>query len=221
MRGLDLRDGVQGLVVLADRDLSALWQQVSNAAEAQVALNDVLPALIDTYGLAASALAAEWYDELRHKVGVKGSFTAITADIKDTGTHALVGWAGSTATDLSSMQELVLGGMQRRIANFSRQTVMDSSVADPQARGWQRVGVGECKNGFCDMLIARGAVYSEATADFAAHDHCKCSAIPAFGGEPRPVKPYTVSPRRKIDPETGKPVIDANYLRAKEWLANH
>jgi hypothetical protein len=111
--------------------------------------------------------------------------------------------------------------MQRRIANFSRQTVMGSSVADPKARGWQRVGAGECKTGFCDMLIGRGAVYSEASADFAAHDHCKCSAAPAFDGEPRPVKPYTVSPRRTIDPETGKPVIDANFLRAKEWIATH
>jgi hypothetical protein len=212
MRGLDLRDGVQGLVVLAEDDLAVLWQQVRDAAEAQTALHDILPALIDTYGLAASALAADWYDELRHKVGTKGRFTAIAADVKDTGAHALVGWAGTKATDLSTMQELVLGGMQRRIANFSRQTVMDSSVADPQARGWQRVGVGECTNGFCDMLIARGAVYSEATADFAAHDHCKCSAVPAFDGEPRPVKPFTPSVRT---------ATDADRARVREYLASH
>lgn len=212
MRGLDLRDGVQGLVVFAQRDLDALWRQVRDAAEAQTALNDVLPALIDTYGLAASALAAEWYDELRQKVGAKGRFTAIAADIKDTGAHALVGWAASKATDTSTMQELVLGGMQRRIANFSRQTVMDSSVADPGAHGWQRVGVGECTNGFCDMLIARGAVYSEATADFAAHDHCKCTAVPAFGGEPRPVKPFTPSLR------TATP---ADRATVRDYLANH
>lgn len=212
MRGLDLRDGVQGLVVLAEDDLALLWQQVRDAAEAQTALHDVLPALIDTYGLAASALAAEWYDELRDKVAAPGRFTAIAADIKDTGAHALVGWAGSKATDLNSMQELILGGMQRRIANFSRQTVMDSSVADPGAHGWQRVGVGECTNGFCDMLIARGAVYSEATADFAAHDHCKCTAVPAFGGEPRPVKPFTPSVRS---------ATPADRARVRDYLASH
>jgi hypothetical protein len=212
MRGLDLRDGVQGLVVYAQRDLDALWRQVRDAAEAQTALNDVLPALIDTYGLAASALAAEWYDDLRHKVGAKGRFTAIAADVKDSGAHALVGWAASKATDTSTMQELILGGMQRRIANFSRQTVMGSSIADPGARGWQRVGVGECKNGFCDMLIGRGAVYSEATADFAAHDHCKCSAVPAFGGEPIPVKPFTPSLRE---------ATPADRARVREYLATH
>lgn len=213
MRGLDLRDGVEALVNdYAARDLDLLWRQVHDAAEAQVALNDVLPALIDTYGLAASALAAEWYDELRHKVGTKGRFTAIAADIKDSGAHALVGWAVSEAHDMDSLQTLVLGGMQRRIANFSRQTVMDSSLADPGARGWQRVGVGECKNGFCDILIARGAVYSEATADFAAHDHCKCTAVPAFDGEPRPVKPFTPSLRQQTD---------ADRARVRAWLATH
>jgi len=212
MRGLDLRDGVQGLVGYAERDLSALWREVRTAAEARVALHDILPALIDTYGAAAATLAANWFDDLREKVGVAGSFYAIPADIPDSGAHSLVGWATSEASDLNSLQALILGGMQRRIANFSRQTVMGSSIADPKAKGWQRVGVGECKTGFCDMLIARGAVFSEATADFAAHDHCKCSAVPAFGGEPRPVKPYTPTLRN---------VSDVDRARVREYLRTH
>jgi hypothetical protein len=62
------------------------------------------------------------------------------------------------------------------------------------------------------MLIGRGAVYSEATADFAAHDHCKCSAVPAFDGEPRPVKPFTPSLRE---------ATDADRARVREYLATH
>jgi hypothetical protein len=213
VRGLDLRDGVESLVDdFAAHDLDDLWRQVRNAAEAETALRDILPALIDTYGIAASALAAEWYDDLRDKVGPRGRFRAIPADIKDSGAQELVGWATAKATDLGTLQTLVLGGMQRRIANFSRQTVMGSSIADPGARGWQRVGVGECTNGFCDMLIGRGAVYSEATADFAAHDHCKCSAVPAFDGEPRPVKPFTPSLRT---------ATDADRATVREYLATH
>ena len=210
MRGLDLRDGVTGLVALARRDLDVLWRQVRTAAEAETALRDILPALIDTYGLAAAALAANWYDELRHKVGTKGAFTAIPADIKDAGAQQLVGWATATATDMQSLQTLVLGGMQRRIANFSRQTIVGSSVADPRAEGWQRVGSGECD--FCAMLIGRGAVYSEATADFASHDHCHCSATPVFDGEPQVVRPYTPSAR------TGSP---ADRARVRAYLATH
>lgn len=201
-----------GLVGYADRDLAALWRQVQTAAEAEVALRDVLPALIDTYGLAAGALAADWYDELRDKVNAPKSFRAIPADIKDSGAHALIGWAVTEAQDVTSLQALIIGGMQRRIANFARQTVMGSSIEDPGARGWQRTGVGECASGFCDMLIARGAVYSEATADFAAHDHDKCYAVPAFDGEPRPVKPFTPSLRE---------ATDADKARVKEWLETH
>jgi len=211
-RGLDLRDATRGLVGLAERDLRTLWAQVRNAAEAETALRDILPALIDTYGMAAGALAANWYDELRDKVSAKGAFTAITADIRDSGTHSLIGWAVTEAKDMDSLQSLILGGMQRRVSNFGRQTVMGSSVADPAALGWQRVGAGECKQGFCDMLIARGAVYTEATADFAAHDHCQCTAVPAFGGEPRPVKPFTPSLRQ---------ATDADRARVREYIATH
>lgn len=209
-QGLDLRDGVQGLFGYAARDLAALWAQVETAAQAQIALNDVLPGLIDTYGSAAAILAANWYDDLRDKLAVKGSFTAIPADIADTGSHALVGWALSTATDLEAFQGLVQGGMQRRIANFSRDTIAGSSIADPHARGWQRVGSGSCA--FCAMLIGRGAVYSQSTADFASHDHCHCSAVPAFDGHPRPVQPYTPSEWRGSD---------ADRARARAWIAKN
>lgn len=209
-QGLDLRDGVRGLVRYADRDLSALWRQIATAAEAETALRDILPALIDTYGAAAGALAADWYDSHREKVGVKGGFRAIPADIPETGTQSLIGWAVQEATDTASLQALILGGTQRRIANFSRSTITGSSVADPAATGWQRVGSGECA--FCAMLIGRGAVYSEAAADFASHDHCNCSATPAFEGVARPVKPFTPSTRTSTD---------ADRARVREYLRTH
>lgn len=210
MRGLDLRDGVQGLTALARRDLNVIWRQVSDATQAKTALNDLLPPLIDTYGLAAGTLAADWYDDLRTEKGIGGSFTAIPADIQETGATALVGWAAAEANDFPSFRSLIEGGMQRRIANFSRTTITGSSIADPRTRGWQRVGSGECA--FCSMLIGRGAVYSEAAADFASHDHCHCSAVPVFSGEPRPVKPYTPSSRN---------ITDADRARVREYLRTH
>lgn len=209
--GLDLRDGVKGLVGYARRDLDTLWRQVRNAAEAETALRDILPALIDTYGAAAGTLAADWYDELRDKVGPPGRFTAIPADIKDAGAQSLVGWAVNEATDLTSMQALVLGGMQRRIANFSRSTITGSSVADPSSVGWKRIGGGACA--FCQMLIGRNETYSEATADFASHDHCSCSAYPLIkGAEPIDVKDYV---------QTTRNITDADRARVREYIASH
>lgn len=176
-----LRSGVASLATLANRDLDVVWKHVSDAVGARELLKDVLPALVDTYGLAAGTLAADWYDELRDAKRVPGRFTARVAS-PGLGTDALAGWGVSTLfsaePDWQAARTLVAGGLQRRIANVSRDTVTTSSVRDPGARGWQRTGEGKCE--FCAMLIGRGAVYTEATADFASHDHCNCGAEPAF-----------------------------------------
>lgn len=207
---LRLRSGVADLVGDANADLAQLWARVASAAEAGEALHDLLPAIVDTYGNAAAAMAAEWYDELREKVGARGRFAAEPVEI-NAGTHALIGWALTEATDDASFRTLIAGGMQRRIANFARQTVMGAAIADRAADGWQRVGVGaNCP--FCNMLIGRGAVYSESGADFGAHDGCNCQAQPAWRGEPRPVRPYTPTDRN---------ITDADRVRVREWIASH
>lgn len=174
-----LREGSALLLNQADRDLSALWREVANAAQARIALMDILPSLIETYGSAAATIAADWYDDARAKAGVARAFSAIPIDPSDRGAQALAGWATTTATDMTTLQALLLGGIQRRIADHMRYTVAGSSVADPSASGWQRAGDGHtCE--FCSMLIGRGAVYTEATADFESHDHCGCQAEPAW-----------------------------------------
>lgn len=176
---LTLRKGVARLSGLAAADLAVLWRGSESIDSLVEPLSDTLPGLVDGYGVAAAAYAADWYDELRDERSVRGRFTAVPADIPEAGAQALLGWALSTATDLTAFQTLIEGGTQRRIANFARLTVSGSSVADPQARGWKRVGDGSSCS-FCSMLLSRGAVYTEATADFHAHDHCGCSAEPAW-----------------------------------------
>lgn len=177
------RADLNHLVRLAQNDLSVLWRQANTADEGRDLLLDVLPDLTQVYGSSAAALAADWYDELRTAKGIKGRFTAIAADLPNRGrTDALARWAVgplfSDKPDFALALDKTQGGFQRIIANAGRDTVTGSSVRDPRARGWQREGNGECD--FCSMLIDRGAVYSEATADFESHDHCQCSAVPVF-----------------------------------------
>lgn len=210
----DLRDAVQDLSAIAADDLRGLWRQVTNLDEAREALEDVLPLLVRTYGLAAGALAADWYDDLRDELNIDRPFTAIVADIDDQGADVLARWGVSPLLgedpDWRRAQVLVEGGLQRRIANGARETVRLSSIEDPQAQGWMRAGGGDCA--FCDVLIGRGAVYSEASADFASHDHCRCHAVPAFKGRPKPVRSYTPSDRN---------VSDADRARVRAYLATH
>lgn len=205
-----LRKRQEALNRLAVNEMAAMWRQVSNAVEARQALHDVLPVLLHIYGQAAAAVAADWYDEARAVADVGGSFTAIPANLGDQGTDSLALWAAEKGTTLASIQALAEGGLSRRINTWSRETITGSALADPRADGWQRVGVGACA--FCAMLIGRGTVYSEASADFASHDHCNCAAVPAFNGVTRPVKEYTVGPRHGNE---------ADFARAKEWIASH
>lgn len=208
----ELRSGVAELAAVANDDLAALWDQVETAAEARTALADLLPALVDVYGDAAAALAADWYDELRDEKEIRGRFTAIAADTTDRGVHELAGWAveplAVNDTDWAAVRTRLYGGLQRRITDVARDTITLSSVADPGADGWQRVARGGgCA--FCRMLAGRGAVYTSRTADFSSHDSCHCVATVAWKGMERPVKPYTPSEQT---------ITDADRARVQAWM---
>lgn len=200
---------------LADADLSELWRLITTADSARDLLMDVLPDLIALYGSAAATLAADWFDDMREQAEAPGRFRAIPATLPDRSrTDALARWGIGPLfrpdPDPDSARTLVSGGLQRIVADASRETVALSSVADPAADGWQRAGSGECT--FCSMLIGRGAVYSERSADFASHDHCRCVAAPAFKGAPRPVQPFTPSLRDSSE---------ADRARVREYLRTH
>jgi hypothetical protein len=210
----DLRDGVDGLTAFAAADLRDLWRQVTTADQARDALLDVLPNLIQTYALASATVAADWYDDLRDELNVEGRFLAIVSEIEDQGVDTLARWGVAplfdSVPDWKRAQTLIEGGLQLRVANAARETVRLSSIEDPKAQGWQRSASAGCS--FCRMLAARGAVYSERTVDFAAHDHCRCHAVPVFTGRPKLVQPYTPSDRN---------ITDADRARVRGYLASH
>lgn len=192
----------------AEADLAAVWAQLTPATFYD-ALMDLIPALVGDYGDAAAALTAEWYDEHREELNVSGRFSAdVPADPK-LGGEALAGWASALAREnVDTALTRTSGGLVKRIFTASRDTLTIATEQDPQARGWQRAGRGECT--FCRVLISRGAVYTKASVNFGAHDDCKCVAVPAFGGRALPVKPYTPSART---------INDADKARVKAWMA--
>lgn len=210
-----LRADLRTLTAQAGRDLATAWSGFTTADEARDGLIELLPRLVEVYGTAAGTVAADWYDELRDQSEVDKRFRAIVAELPaDLGTLELARWAVSPLfkpePDFAAALTLADGGAQRRILNVARSTVTGSAVADPSAHGWQRVGAGECA--FCRMLIGRGAVYTERTADFASHDHCHCAAVPAWNGQPRPVRPYAPSTRN---------TTPADRARVREYIRTH
>ncbi|QDP43633.1 minor capsid protein [Gordonia phage PhorbesPhlower] len=204
----ELRNLIVQLSDSAERDLTLLWSQL-DATTVRDGLFDVMPALVGDYGDASAAVSAEWYDEHRADLNVDGRYSASIPANPDLGAEALAGWGSQLAVEnWDSALALISGGLVKRMLTASRQTLTTAAVEDPQARGWQRSGRGQC--GFCRMLISRGAVYTRATVNFGAHDNCRCVAVPAFGGRPEPVKPYEVSTRE---------IPDADRARANAWIA--
>jgi len=174
-----LRSETAAIVRLADHDLSRLWRLVSDGASADEALHDLLPAIVREYGSVGGSLAAEWYDQQREKAGARGNYFAEPLAADDRGAHALIGSALKDATDDTALKTLILGGVQRRIADHVRLTVANNSVSDRAAQGWVRVGQGNCKSGWCDQYLD-GEVRTIEGYDFDAHDWCQCTTEPVF-----------------------------------------
>lgn len=210
------RRAIRDLNILAESDIRALWRSLADARDAREALFDLLPRVVETYGLAAGAVAADFYDDLREAEAAPRRFRAIVPEMGDQGTDSLVGWALNNAQDGPGFEGLVIGGIAKRIANSARRAVMESSIADPSAEGWMRIGSGEC--GFCAMLVSRGAVYSESTVDFAAHDHCKCGAAPAFNpSQVKAVKSEFVPSAKRRSEATR----ERENAAARKWIAEN
>ncbi|WP_166390294.1 hypothetical protein [Nocardioides ochotonae] len=90
--------------------------------------------------------------------------------------------------------------VQKEIAAGFRDTIRDNVQRDPEAVGWQRKtrGAGSCQ--FCRMLAAKGAIYSKATATFAAHERCHCVAQPVWDdgvGPEASAMQYVASKRKR------------------------
>ena len=204
------RRAIRDLNLQAQRDLETIWR---SSAGDPAALAEILAEVVQSYGDAGAAIAAEWYNDLRADTGVRPGFTAIIPEPDAPGTGALVDWAVASANNEDSLKSLIAGGLQRRITNYSRMVVTTSAVRDPRSGGWMRIGSGEC--GFCAMLVSRGAVYSSATVDFASHDHCQCSAAPAWNqSQVEAVRDEFVPSARRRSEETKQ----ADRDRALAWI---
>jgi hypothetical protein len=171
---------------------------VANAApndptDLRAALFAATPLIINEYADGAAALALNWFEELRNEAGVRTPFQAQPlVTITEDDIAAMVARTTESIHDLQrgieqdiekavteSMAALE-AEMQREVAAGFRDTITGNSAQDPESPGWKRFAqAGACK--FCEMLSARGAVYTEATARFAAHTSCSCLAGPAFG----------------------------------------
>lgn len=208
------RQALTALTVYTQRDLDTLFANLRAYPldEAYGALMEAVPILAETYGYMAAALAMDFYENMREEADVASRFTAEPAPLPGTARYeALVRWGmqPAYADDPTVALTRLSGGLQRIVANSSRETVTLNSERDPQAKGWKRVARGDgCR--WCQMLASRGAVYRQSSVRFASHDDCHCTAAPAFGSEPSvSVVQYQASKRVQTE---------ADRARVREYL---
>jgi hypothetical protein len=80
---------------------------------------------------------------------------------------------------LNTAETRMAGAALRHALTGGRDTIAAAVDDDPRALGWARATSGKpCA--FCSLLASRGPVYSEASGNFQAHDHCSCSLEPVY-----------------------------------------
>lgn len=166
-------------------------------------LLEQIPELIGLYTDGSSALAADFYEDERNLAQAVGRYTPELV-IVDRGEQIGRGIAWSTeplfSGEVALAETRLAQVVQLQVARPFRDTVTANTAQDPASVGWKRITVGGCK--FCRLLASRGAVYKEATARFAAHPSCSCTAAPVFSstGETGPeadVMQYVASQRSR------------------------
>lgn len=176
-----------------------------------------IPDVIGYYSLGSSALAADFYDDERDRAGVRGRFLADPV-VLDRGEK--IGRAVAWATEPMVTQQGDVVGQLAEVVRMEtarpyRDTILENRRRDPAAVGWRRITHGDaCR--FCQMLAARGAVYTNETARFAAHGKhtngsggtCQCTAQPVFKGEEygeeASVLQYVASKRRTTEKDRAR-----------------
>lgn len=219
---VQLRSANKGIVTLVHRDLARFWGTLDLAKPqaARDALLAFIPPLVTQYGDVAATVSADFYDSLRLSDGVRGKFSAVMADgpSDDRVTQTVRYGAGHLFTDTPDKTTAFLeGALSRLVLESGWDTIVESTRRDPQSSGWYRISGGGCS--FCDGLAARGAVYSESSVDFAAHNACQCGCMPSWDPS-RPeadVQQYEAS--RRVSSMTDEEHADHNTA-IRDWLSS-
>jgi hypothetical protein len=222
-----IRAGLVSLTGAAVSDIGSAVRRARTARELRAALFAATPLVVSSYSDGSTALALEWYEERRDEAAPDGSFSPspirlVTDDdvraMVAESTVALRDATADTAAEASATSlKLIAGGIQKQVASGFWDTITGNVSADPGAVGWQRYArAGACK--FCVMIAGRGSVFSESTANFAAHKACHCVAGPSFDPDAPKASAlqYVASKRDRTPAERAqlRAFLNANYANA-------
>lgn len=180
------------------RDLQRLWPAMDweDVDRAFPLWAEAVEALVRGSRAASASLASSYLQAFRLAAGVAGTAPVVTAAALPAEQLAAVlrvttvaAVKASTARGVNADRAMAnafvrsAGEITRLVLDGGRDTIRRTVAADPECRGWERVGSSSACD-FCRMLIGRGAVYKAETARFAAHGHCACEPQPVYRRDP-------------------------------------
>lgn len=217
---------------LADlRSVTSAALGTGSPSEIRAALFAASPLIVGDYIDGSAALALDWYEELRDAASPRHRFQPTPLTVVDD--DALMASVAATTEPLYELEQsatrptlqaldeattrslrLLEPVIQRSVADGFRTTVVGNTRRDPDAVGWRRYASGgACK--FCVMLADRGAVYTEESADFAAHGTCHCTCGPSYDANaPRAnVMQYVASSKNRTPEQQAalRDYLNTNY----------
>jgi hypothetical protein len=174
--------------------VTSLWRLLDVddlAATTPVWLSTAMQA-ITTQHTASAATARRYYQEFRTvETGGPLAGTLPTPGMIDEAVSRSLVFTGPTRVERARRMGAPLDraidvarvesgrSAQRHALAGGRDTITQAAAADPRAAAWRRVTSAKPCD-FCADLAARGAVFTQTTAGFQAHDGCACTAEPAF-----------------------------------------
>lgn len=192
------RRSAQLLSLAAQRDVAKLFAKLNplNRLATRDTLLEFLPDIVETYGEAAAAASADYYETLRSSSGIPGVYTPRLAGAAPRAQiEASTRWAvgGLFVPDDAVNPQAVLGNLHKvtdRLVKLpGRETFAGALEGDPSNPRYARIPTGAVTCRFCATLASRGAVYlTEESAGGLRewHDHCDCIAVAIFEGEALP-----------------------------------
>jgi len=197
------------------RDVMKLWPAWQpSKPDSYQAFERAMVLLVQSRSIQSAAISARYYEMFRAAdapgrkavrtvaMAVARDEAAIRAAVSSTaraGVYTALGAGQPYEAAMRNGLVRISGAASREVLNAGRDTVMQEISRDPTALGWMREGGGDvCA--FCAMLLSRGPVYKEESADFQAHDHCGCFASPYYEGAAWPDRNRELQQRWK---ETG------------------
>ena len=226
----EVRAGLTLVTAAAVAEVRSVAQAAPGPVDQVSALFTAVPLIVGSYIDGSSALALDWYDEIRDESSPTTLFDPTPiALVREGHLGNVVAWAtqeirsfeSELLADLAQIEADMLAKVeaevQKEVAAGFWDTITGNVQQDPEAVGFQRFArPGACP--FCRMLADKGAFYrTEETARFAAHTTCHCVAKPKFrNGEFGPeadVMQYLASKKRRSPAEKARlrEYLKANY----------